>query len=87
LADNGIISPVRENHLVILSAFFDLLRGSAGVENAFAAAELVGLTLEHTVTIDIPELTLDGKKYRLCQYPQYSQLTFSTPDVLERSLI
>ena len=74
--------------LVILSAFFDLLRGSAGVENAFAAgAELVGLTREHKVTTDIPELTLDGKKFRLWQYPQYSQLTFSTPDVLERSLI
>ena len=52
------------------------------------AAELVGLKLEHVVTIDIPpEFELNGKRYRLWQNPKYSKLTFSTPDVLECSLI
>jgi hypothetical protein len=52
------------------------------------AAELVGLKLEHEVTIHIPrELKLNGKTYHLWNDPQYSKLTFSTPDIIERSLI
>lgn len=51
-------------------------------------AELIGIELEHTVTIDIPpEFNVNGKIYHLWQDPQYSKLTFSTPDILERSLI
>jgi len=53
-----------------------------------AVANLVGIELEHSVTIDIPpEFNVNGKTYRLWEDPQYSKLTFSTPDVLERSLI
>lgn len=52
------------------------------------AAKLVGLKLEHEVVINIPqEFKLDGKTYHLWKDPQYSKLTFSTPDIIERSLI
>jgi len=50
--------------------------------------KLVGVELEHSVSIDIPpEFTFNGKNYHLWEDPQFSKLTFSTPDVLERSLI
>jgi hypothetical protein len=53
-----------------------------------AVAELVGIELDHFVTINIPpEFDVNGNKYLLWTDPQYSKLTFSTPDILERSLI
>ncbi len=51
-------------------------------------AELAGLTLDHTVTIEIdPVLHLCGDCLPLWSDPQYATFTFSTPDVLERSLM
>lgn len=50
-------------------------------------AALMDLELEHEVTVDIePVVFLFGKKYRLWEDPIYSKITFSSPDILEKSL-
>jgi hypothetical protein len=49
---------------------------------------MAGLPLEHTVTLDIPSrLRIGNRQYRLWDDPKYSKITFSTPDILERSLM
>ena len=51
-------------------------------------ASMAGLNLEHMVTVKIdPLIVVDGKEYRLWVDPRYSKITFSTPDVIERSLM
>jgi len=52
------------------------------------AAALAGLYLDHQVVVNIdPTLKLRGKNITLWQDPRYSEITISTPDVLEKSLI
>lgn len=51
-------------------------------------ASMAGLHLEHQVTIEIaPVLHAGSREYRLWTDPQYSKLTFSSPDIIERSLM
>ena len=51
-------------------------------------ASLFGLNLEHEVTVEIDPLIAAGEmEYRLWVDPKYSKITFSTPDIIERSLI
>ena len=51
-------------------------------------AELAGLQLDHYVTISIdPVLHICGDCLPLWKDPQYASFTFSSPDILERSLM
>lgn len=51
-------------------------------------ASMAGLNLKDQVTVKIePQLRIGNQQYRLWTDPQYSKITFSTPDVLEKSLM
>ncbi len=51
-------------------------------------ASLFALNLEHRATVKINPLIVVGEKeYRLWADPYYSEITFSTPDVIEHSLM
>lgn len=51
-------------------------------------ASMAGLSLKHQVTVKFgPQLRVGNQQYRLWADPRYSQITFSTPDVLEHSLM
>jgi hypothetical protein len=51
-------------------------------------ASMAGLSIEDKVTVRIDPIMVYGdKEYRLWTDPQYSEITFSTPDILERSLM
>jgi hypothetical protein len=51
-------------------------------------ASLIDFPFEHEITIEIKEkVTLRGQTLYLWKDPYYSQLTISTPDILERSLM
>jgi len=51
-------------------------------------ASMAGLSLEHEVTVKSePQIRVGKQQYRLWTDPRYSKITFSTPDVLERSLM
>ncbi|SCC90862.1 hypothetical protein SCG7109_AX_00110 [Chlamydiales bacterium SCGC AG-110-M15] len=51
-------------------------------------AILAGLDLEDKVHVKIPQFMKWGRKrYQLWSEPKYSEITFSSPDELERSLI
>ena len=51
-------------------------------------ASMAGLSLKHQVTVKIePQLRVGNQQYRLWTDPRYSKITFSTPDVLEHSLM
>ena len=51
-------------------------------------AAMSGLSLKHQVTVEIePQLSVGDQQYRLWNDPRYSKITFSTPDVLEHSLM
>ncbi|MDB6081264.1 MAG: hypothetical protein JWO53_536 [Chlamydiia bacterium] len=51
-------------------------------------AALAGIDLDHEIAISVPEYTtLAGEPIRLWKDPQYSTMTISTPDILERSMI
>jgi len=51
-------------------------------------ASMAGLPLEHRVTVKIdPVFQAGSREYRLWTDPRYSKLTFSSPDILERSLM
>jgi len=50
-------------------------------------AALVGLELEHTVTVQVDsEINVGNQKYRLWTDPLYSKITFASPDKMESSL-
>lgn len=50
-------------------------------------AATTGLELEHKIRIEIPSsIEVMGKRVRLWEDPQYSSITLSSPDMLERSL-
>lgn len=54
---------------------------------AVQAAQIAGLSLEHEVSVEIPEQIKLGKsRCRLWEDPEYSQLCFSSPDRLEASM-
>lgn len=58
--------------------------------SSFAAqvASLAGLDLDCEITIALnPELYLYGERIRFWEDPCYSQLTISSPDIIERSLM
>jgi hypothetical protein len=51
-------------------------------------ASIAGLPVEDKVTVKIASSMMIGKKeYRLWTDPKYSEITFSSPDVIERSLM
>ncbi|MFC1579995.1 hypothetical protein ACFL4N_03690 [Thermodesulfobacteriota bacterium] len=51
-------------------------------------ASMAGLALEHQVTVEIaPVFQAGSREYRLWADPQYSKITFSSPDIIERSLM
>ncbi len=51
-------------------------------------ATLAGLNLDHKVTVKLtPSITLWGNKVRLWSDPEYSQISFASPDALEKSLM
>ena len=51
-------------------------------------ASMAGLSIEDTVTVKIdPVVIVGNKEYRLWADPKYSEIIFSTPDVIERSLM
>jgi len=51
-------------------------------------ASMAGLFIEDKVTIKIDPLVVVGEKeYRLWSDPLYSEIIFSTPDMIERSLM
>ena len=51
-------------------------------------AAMVGFPLEHAVTIQLESVLKVGiREYRLWTDPRYSTITFSSPDVIERSLM
>lgn len=51
-------------------------------------AAFAGLSLDHEITIAIdPQIEIGGEVLHLWQDPRYSYFTFSSPDVLEKSLI
>ncbi|MFT4553602.1 MAG: hypothetical protein ACI9S8_002243 [Chlamydiales bacterium] len=51
-------------------------------------ATLVDLDLEEEVTVDIvPVMTFGGRVLPLWKDPAYSKITFSSPDIIERSLM
>jgi len=50
-------------------------------------AALVGLELEHTVTVQVDsKINVGDKNYRLWTDPLYSKITFASPDKMESSL-
>jgi hypothetical protein len=51
-------------------------------------ASMAGLPIEDKVTVKIEPLVIMGEKeYRLWTDPAYSEIVFSTPDMIERSLM
>lgn len=51
-------------------------------------AEIADLNLEDSLTFFIePSLMIAGEPIRLWSHPQFSQMTISSPDILEKSLI
>lgn len=53
-----------------------------------AIAELVGMPLKHRIMLPLPnQLVIAGSTVRLWEDPVYSSIVFSSPDVLERSLL
>jgi hypothetical protein len=51
------------------------------------AARLAGIRLGHRVALNVPQQTrIGGRTIRWWTDPRYAQLTFGSPDVLERSL-
>jgi len=51
-------------------------------------ASMAGLSIEDQVTVKIDPIIIVGKKeYRLWTDLKYSEITFSTPDLIERSLM
>lgn len=51
-------------------------------------AALAGCSLAHEVTVTLPNsCSLEGKERTLWQDPLYASITFSTPDVLEASMM
>lgn len=55
---------------------------------ACKAAGLAGLDLSHDITVQIPQyIHFEGEELALWHDPQYSSISISTPDVVEKSLI
>lgn len=51
-------------------------------------ASIAGLLIDYEVTISIPSnVTFGGETWQLWTDPQYAHFTFSSPDILERSLM
>lgn len=51
-------------------------------------AQLIGIELEDLVTLKIPQwIYFDGEYWKMWENPCYQELTFSSPDRLERSLV
>ncbi len=51
-------------------------------------ASMAGLPLEHRVTVKLdPVITAKGREFRLWSDTRYSEITFSSPDIIERSLM
>jgi len=64
------------------------LTGNQCASFVVQVASLAGLDLESKVVMAInKELRVGGERIRLWEDPCYSQLTFSSPDILERSLM
>lgn len=51
-------------------------------------AALAGLPLEHSITMNLAQtVAFQGQQYILWRDPSYSKITFSSPDIIERSLM
>lgn len=51
-------------------------------------ASIAGINLDHQITIDIaPQIVFRGRCIRLWENPKYEHFTFSSPDIIEKSLI
>lgn len=51
-------------------------------------ASMAGLAIEHRVTVKLdPLIVFNNREFRLWTDPEYSNLTFSSPDIIEKSLM